>query len=163
VTNPPDNSPDNNPESTENLNAVPESQPATVSSGAASGPAARGATIAAWYRRLPGRPAIWLAALALVVTCIIGCCGFIAGAVASHGFGEHSISRDDRGGNDQQRGDDQRENGRDGGRDGNYGPGQERGPEHRRGKIAPTPVPSGTVTPTPTQPSTPSPAVSPTA
>jgi hypothetical protein len=119
----------------------------------------------AWYRRLPGHLGIWVAGLALVAACVIGSCGFIAGAVVSHGFGEHGGSSGDRWGNERQRGG----YGPGGGQDnGEYGPGDERAPKQRRGKTPPTPVPSPTVPPTPAQPSTaqpstPSPAVSPTA
>lgn len=117
-----------------------------------------GASRPAWYRRLPGHLGIWIAGLALVSACVIGSCGFIAGAVVSHGFGEHGGSSGDRWGNEQQRGGDEG-----GQNNGEYGPGDGRPQKHRRGTTAPTPVPPRTVTPTPAQPSTPPPAASPTA
>jgi hypothetical protein len=143
VTNPADNPNADNP------NPVPPAEGPQPDS--PTTPAA-GTRQAAWYRRLPGRLGVWVAALALVAACVIGGCGFIAGAVVSHGFGERGVSRDDHWGPQRQRGD-----------NGEYGPGDGRGPNHRRGRLTPTPVPSGTVTPTPTRPSTPSPAPSPTA
>jgi hypothetical protein len=137
VTNPPDNP-----------NPVPSDSPTT--------PAA-GVPRAAWYRRLPGHLGIWVAAAALVAACVIGSCGFIAGAVASHGFGEHSVSRDDRWGNERRRGDDPRDGGRNN---------PDNGPRRKRGNTPPAPpapAPTGPVTPAPAQPSTPSPTASPTA
>jgi hypothetical protein len=149
VTNPPADNPDNpnipgDRDAADDTQAVPpvdRPQPESHTS-AQPGAAAPGARLTAWYRRLPGRPWIWLAALALVAACVIGCCGFVAGAVVSHG-GEHGISRNDRWGNDRHRGDDGGDNGR------------ERGPERRPGKIAPPPAPPGTVVPTPAVPTPP--------
>jgi hypothetical protein len=116
-----------------------------------------GASRPAWYRRLPGHLGIWIAGLALVSACVIGSCGFIAGALVSHGFGERGGSSGDRWGNEQQRGGDEGDGGQ---KNGEYGPGDGRPPRHERGT---TPVPSRTATPTPAQPSTPAPAASPTA
>jgi hypothetical protein len=173
VTNPPGNIPGGNPadnptnrEGADDTHVIPPVDRSESESGPATGaPAAPGVRPVAWYRRLPGRPKIWLAALALVAACVIGCGGFIAGAVASHGVGEHGTSRDVRWGNDRQRGDHGRDNGREDGRHGQFGPGDERGPKQRRDRMTPAPAPSGTVAPTPTQtptqtpaqPSTPSP------
>jgi hypothetical protein len=113
--------------------------------------AGAGARRPVWYRRLPGHLGIWVAGLALVAACLIGCTGFIAGAVVSDGFGGHDGGRDGRWGHEQQRG--------------GYGRGgdEDDAPKRQQGTTAPTPVPSGTVTGTPARPSTPSPAATPTA
>jgi hypothetical protein len=138
VTIPPDNTPDN-------TNPLPPADgPRHDSPTTPLGTAGR----AAWYRRLPGRLGIWVAAAALVAACVIGSCGFIAGALVSRGFGEHGVSRHDRWG-DEERG-------------GGFGRGEERDPKNRRGTVTPSPTSSATVTPTPAQPPTPSQPVSPT-
>lgn len=104
-----------------------------------------------WYRRLPGHLGLWVAALALVGACVIGCGGFVAGVVVSHGFG------DGRGVGRVGHRDPRQPGGRL--RNGPYGPGWQRGP--RQGRTAPAPQPLTSLPPA--QPSAPSPAASPTA
>jgi hypothetical protein len=153
VTNPPDNP-----------SAVPPADdPRQDSPTTPSAPAA-GTRRAAWYRRLPGRLGIWIAAAALVAAFVIGCGGFLAGALVSHGFGERGSgesgnSRDGGWGHEGQRGG----NGRDGGQnDREYGPGDGRSPKHERGRRGQTPTPTQPSSPSPTQSSTPAPTASPT-
>jgi hypothetical protein len=108
---------------------VPE--PETVATPAAP-PPWRGP---AWVHRLPGPIGVWLAAVALVAACLIGCGGFALGAVVSHGFRDGGYSREDRGGHHRRYGDERR--------------GEEK-----------TPTPSTSVSP---KSASPSPSVSPTA
>jgi hypothetical protein len=115
-----------------------------------------GAGRPAWYRRasgglsrLPGRLSIWVAAAALLAGCVVGSCGFVAGALVSHGFGERDfgdrgVSRHDRGGYD--------------GRDGEG----RRGQQKERGEVAPSPTSTTPVSPSPSQSPSSSPSVSPT-
>ncbi|GAA1814208.1 hypothetical protein HC028_25265 [Planosporangium flavigriseum] len=139
MTNPPDNS-----------SAVPPAdQPRQESPTTPLAPAA--GSRPAWYRRLPGRLSIWIAAAALLSACVIGCVGFVAGAAVSHGFGdrgyhERGYNRDGGWGNDGQRGDE----------------GDRRGARHEPHRKSPKPTPSSS-TSAPTQSSSPSPSVSPTA
>jgi hypothetical protein len=112
----------------------------------------------AWYRRvsgrlnrLPGRMGIWAAAAALLAACVIGACGFAAGALVSHGegdYGDRGVSRHDRRGHD--------------GRDGENGEGR-RGEDKERGEVAPSPTSTTPASPSPSQSSSLSPSPSPTA
>jgi hypothetical protein len=99
-------------------------------------------------RQLPGRPAIWLAAVALVAACLIGCSGIAIGAALT-GFG-------DRGGHS-----------REGGWGDERGSGDGQDGEHKRGDDEDrTPAPSPSVSPKPTATPTtpaPTPTASPTA
>ncbi|NJC68606.1 hypothetical protein HC031_02535 [Planosporangium thailandense] len=98
--------------------------------------------------------------LALVAACVIGCGGFVAGVLVSHGFGDgRGANRHSQWGPGQRGGYGGRFRDGQNLRDGQNGPGWQRVPRHRG--TAPAPIPSATMPPA--QPSAPSPAASPTA
>jgi hypothetical protein len=103
-----------------------------------------------WRNRLPGRPGLWLAALALVAACLIGLAGVAVGTVISHGSGDGDRGgngwRDDRGGDGDRRPGDMRRDGR---------PGGQRHGGDQRWQVPPPPTASPPPSTSPTPSTTP--------